>query len=261
MTRKVVIDCLPESAKLYRRGYAVVAVDVIRATTSIVTVVSMGRRCFPVASLEAAQALSFRLSNPLLAGEISGGMPDGFHMNNSPAELALRTDVGRPLILLSSSGTRLIDEARGSDAVYIGSFRNATCLVNHLAGCYERVAVIGAGSQGEFREEDQMCCAWIAQGLIGSGFRPEGKKTVEVIRDWRGKRPGVIVEGKSADYLRRSGQVWDLEFVLAHIDDLDAVFLLQGEEVVMLVPKPDAAAVCRPSTSPAGSRQELHVEY
>ena len=28
-----------------------------------------------------------------------------------------------------------------------------------------RVAVIGAGSKGEFREEDQICCAWIAAGL------------------------------------------------------------------------------------------------
>ena len=31
--RSVVIDCLPDSVRRYREGYAIVAIDVIRATT------------------------------------------------------------------------------------------------------------------------------------------------------------------------------------------------------------------------------------
>src|SRR5512143_258390 len=101
MKKRVLIDCFPESTALYKRGYAIVAVDVIRASTSIVTALSTGRRCFPAPTLEAARALSARLSNPLWAGEMSGEMPVSFEMNNSPSELAQRTDTGRPLILLS----------------------------------------------------------------------------------------------------------------------------------------------------------------
>jgi hypothetical protein len=34
MSRSVVIDCFPESAAAYKEGFAVVAIDVIRATTT-----------------------------------------------------------------------------------------------------------------------------------------------------------------------------------------------------------------------------------
>ena len=74
MTRQktVVIDCFPESVPLYRDGYAIVAVDVMRATTTAVTCVELGRKCFPVPSLDAAVPLAARLTNPLLVGELGG---------------------------------------------------------------------------------------------------------------------------------------------------------------------------------------------
>jgi len=77
MPPTVVIDCFPESAKKYRFGYAVVAVDVIRATTTAVTAVSLGWRCFPTPSLEAVGPLAARLDNPLLAGRWAGICPTG----------------------------------------------------------------------------------------------------------------------------------------------------------------------------------------
>src|SRR5713226_1015510 len=119
MNRRVIIDSFPESDRKYGEGYAVVAVDVIRATTSAVTVAALGRRCFAAASLEAAFDLALGMDNPLLVGELGGDMPAGFHMNNSPADLQQRTDTERPIVLLSTSGTRLIHEARNADAVFL----------------------------------------------------------------------------------------------------------------------------------------------
>src|SRR5437762_9152886 len=103
--KTVVIDCFPESVQAYRNGHAIVAVDVIRATTTVVTGVALGRRCFPVPSVEAASEIAAKLNNPLLVGEVGGDMPDGFHINNSPAELESRTDFDRPMVLLSTSHT------------------------------------------------------------------------------------------------------------------------------------------------------------
>ena len=40
--------------------------------------------------------------------------------------------------------------------------------------------------------------------------------------------------GASAEYLRRSGQLDDLEFILGHVDDLDATFELNGRGLVMV---------------------------
>src|ERR1700737_630953 len=105
MRKSVVIDCFPENVELYREGYAVVVIDVIRATTVAITAAAMGRRCFPVPSVEAAWQLKPSLDNSLLVGEIAGTIPEGFDMNNSPVDMAARTDVSRPIILVSSSGT------------------------------------------------------------------------------------------------------------------------------------------------------------
>ncbi len=233
MEEIVIIDCLPESIQQYGKGYAVIVVDVIRATTTAVTVASMGRRCCPVPTLDAALQLAATLEDPLLVGELGGNMPFGFHMNNSPAELALRTDISRPVVLLSSSGTKLMHAAGRCEAGYVACFRNHSAVARHVLGRHAKVAIIGAGSRGEFREEDQMCCAWIAEHLMKAGYKPGDRRTEEVVERWQGVPPEAIVGGKSADYLRRSGQLKDLDFVLSHINDLDAVFTVEHDEVML----------------------------
>jgi phosphosulfolactate phosphohydrolase-like enzyme len=93
MKRTFRIDYLPESAFRCGEGFAVVAIDVIRATTMAVTAASLGWRCYPVDSFDAALRAAERFRNPLLAGEINGQPPPGFHINNSPAELAEMHDL------------------------------------------------------------------------------------------------------------------------------------------------------------------------
>jgi len=232
MTRKVVIDFFPESVLRYRQEYAVVAVDVIRATTTIATAVSMGRRCFPVPSPEAAWRVAARLSNPLLAGELGGVIPHGFEINNSPTELASRTDIFRPLVLLSSSGTKLIHLARSCEAAYIACFRNFEFLSKYLCSRQSRIALIGAGSRGQRREEDQICCAWMARQLMESGYVADNRETDEMVERWSGVNADIILSGPSADYLTQSGQGCDLAFILTHIADLEWGFTLQGDQVV-----------------------------
>jgi 2-phosphosulfolactate phosphatase len=232
--KRVVIDCFPESASAYRGAFAVVAVDVIRATTTAVTAAAGGRECFVVPTIEAATSLAEQLTDPLLVGELGGNMPYGFHLTNSPAELASRNDVHRPMILLSTSGTRLIAEAEGAEAVYVACLRNYTVQAAHLASHHRRVAVIGAGARGEFREEDQLCCAWIAEELVRAGYVPWDANTTEIIERWSGQGLDAITRGASADYLRRTDQLRDLEFIMAHVDDVSAVFRSEGGRVSQL---------------------------
>jgi 2-phosphosulfolactate phosphatase len=232
--KSVVIDYLPESVRRYRPDWAVVAVDVIRATTTAITSVAAGRRCFPVPTVEAALTLAQRFNNPLLAGESSGKMPAAFEMDNSPSQIFNRTDTHRPLVLVSSSGTKVIHEAAGCEAVYLGCFRSHSVLTGYLAKRHPRVAVIGAGSKGEFREEDQICCAWIAAGLIRHGYLPETPQTSAVVDRWRDAPPNACLCSHSVDFLRRTGQLRDLDFILTHIDDLRAVFAVRDGEVNML---------------------------
>ena len=230
----VVIDYLPESVRRYREGYAVVAVDVIRATTTAVTAVALGRRCFPAPSIEMALPLAARLDHPLLVGELGGNMPYGFDLNNSPSEIASRTDIMRPMILVSSSGTQLIYDMKNCDAGYVACFRNYGATINHLLSRQRHVAVIGAGSRGEFREEDQMCCAWIADALMRAGFEPEDSTTIGVVSRWKNSPVEAAAAGKSGEYLKRSGQLKDLEFILGHVNDLEFACVMKHDEVIRI---------------------------
>jgi 2-phosphosulfolactate phosphatase len=233
MKKTIAIDYLPESVTRYQDDYAVVAIDVIRATTAAITAVAMSRACFPVSSIQEALRVAGTLDNALLAGEQEGVVPVGFHMDNSPAELALREDVWRPVVLLSSSGTRLICNGTHCKALYVACLRNYSATARHLADCsFERIAVIGAGSRGEFREEDQMACAWITERLFDLGYGPANQYTKEIVDSWSGAQPEAFLHSKSVNYLKRANKLCDLNFILDHIDDLDNAFVYSINEVV-----------------------------
>jgi 2-phosphosulfolactate phosphatase len=231
MRSRVVIDCFPQAAERYGCGYAVVAIDVVRATTTAITIADSGCSCFPVPTLKAALELHRTMPDSLLAGEQQGFMPPGFNINNSPTEFLALRETDRPVILLSSTGTSLCHAARGADRVFLASLRNYGFVAKYLIGTFPNVAVIGAGSRGEFREEDQLCCAWVAESLLESGYDAADRNTLNIVRRWSNKPADAWINNKSASYLKSSGQIADLEFILGHVDDLEAQFAVHQGEV------------------------------
>jgi 2-phosphosulfolactate phosphatase len=249
----VVIDCFPSTDDRYFRDYAIVAVDVIRATTTSVTAVSAGRRCFPVDSAEAAFQMRQKIPNCLLAGEVAGLKPDGFDLNNSPASLALRSDHHRPVVLLSSSGTKLMVQSSACEAAYVACLRNYKAVASHIAGRHECIALLGASTRGEFREEDQLCCAWIAYELLKLEYEPGNRQTLNLIEQWKRATVDACASGNSAAYLRRSGQLDDLNFVLSHINDVPRAFRLTEGEILPVLSFPETGTEGKPAANQSRS--------
>jgi 2-phosphosulfolactate phosphatase len=233
MKQSFVIDALPERGAFYRDTHAIAVVDVFRATTVIVTALSCGHRIYPVATLVEAMNVAGHLKNPIFAGEQAGIKPDGFDLNNSPAAVAALGG-SDPIVLLSSAGTQLLAHARGASDIYVACLRNFTATAVHIAANVRRVALIGAGTRGEPRPEDQMVCAWIGLQLVELGFEPENDKTMSEVEAWSGAEPRVIVSSPSADYLRETRQAADIDFVLSHVDDVDAIAIYNGQQVTLL---------------------------
>jgi 2-phosphosulfolactate phosphatase len=235
---KVAIDCFHEHLPAVAEETAIVAIDVIRATTTALTAVACGRRLYPAGSIEAAVRLAADLDRPILAGELGGVQPYGFDLQNSPVQIEALEGSTRPIILLSTSGTRLIAEAVRHGRTYVSCLRNAAAQAAHLAdgghGGERNVLILGADSRGEFREEDRLCAARIARALCEAGFTPADPATEEVLERFAAAPVEVILEGRSARYLRDTGQERDLEFVLGHVDDLQGVFTMREGEVVEL---------------------------
>jgi 2-phosphosulfolactate phosphatase len=222
----VLIDSLPSSAEKYVRDWTIVVVDVIRFTTTAATALSIGRAVYPARSVDEAVSIAAKLKEPLLAGELGGNVPYGFDLTNSPVQIPCGafTAANRPIVLVSSSGTQLLMNALGAADVYLGCLRNITPLAEHLVRQrHDRIAVLGAGTRGKFRREDQLCCSWIAERLVEKGFECADDATRDLVKKWHGASTEIIREGQIADYLRRTGQVHDLEFVLHYQEDLSVV--------------------------------------
>lgn len=228
---RVVVDCFPERMAAYGPEYAVIAVDVLRATTTALTSVASGRRCIPVDTIDAALEAKQRIPDALLAGELQGVTPPGFDIDNSPAAVAARADRERPLVLLSTSGTRLLCGGAPGQTVYAAGLRNYLTQAAYAAGRHESIVVMGAGSRNEFRREDALCCAWIAAALMQAGYEAGDDRTREVIDTWRDQPVDVIRHGHSANFLRKSDKMADLDFVVNHVNDLVGIAVMCGGEL------------------------------
>lgn len=229
--RIVKIDSLPAAAAGYGRGWAVVGVDVFRATTVVCTAAATGRRCLVAADVTEAIGLAGSLPGALLGGEQGGYRPPRFDVGNSPFEIERRQDLERPLVLVTSSGTPLLRHASMAGAVYAACLRNVTAQIRHLLTLDLNVAVIGAGTRGERRQEDDLGCAWIAAGLVAAGYAADSA-TEAIIDLWGGAPADWCASGSSAEFLRRFGHQDDIDFVLSHVDDLDMVFEVRGAAVL-----------------------------
>ncbi|MBA2455947.1 MAG: 2-phosphosulfolactate phosphatase [Nocardioidaceae bacterium] len=229
--RIVRIDSTPSAAARYGPGWAVVGVDVFRATTLLCTASEKGRRCLVAADVAEGTALAAHIPKALLGGEQQGLVPPGFDVGNSPAEFAHRSDLERPLVLVTSSGTPLLRRAASASVVYAACLRNVTATTEQLIALEVDVAVIGAGTRGERRKEDDFGCAQIAAGLLAAGFDADTDTRALVQRCMR-LSTEWCASGSSAKFLRHVGRQDDIDFVLSHVDDVDSFLEVSGTEVL-----------------------------
>jgi len=240
--KSVTIAAGPPCPRRFDQGDTVIVVDVIRSMTTAVTALAQGRRVYPVPSAEAAHRRARTLVQPLLVGELGGDRPPGFDLDNSPAAVARLGDGARPIVLLSSSGTRLLHEVRDAGLVLGAAFLNAAATAAFAAARSRRVHLLGAATRGQFREEDQMCCALIAAGLVAGGFELGDLPTGAMIARWSGAPREAFLHSRSVAYLRATHRMDDLAFILEHFDDdLDTVATLCAGELVCAA---DAIASC-----------------
>jgi 2-phosphosulfolactate phosphatase len=132
---KIDVALLPGQSIDYSRSVCVV-VDVLRASSSIVTLLARGASpVVAAADIDEARALHARLPGYLLCGEKSGLPPPGFDYGNSPSEFSRLGLHGKSAILATSNGTRILAELADAPAVLVG------CLLNRSAVAVAAIAI------------------------------------------------------------------------------------------------------------------------
>jgi 2-phosphosulfolactate phosphatase len=127
----------------------------------------------------------------------------------------------------------LIANALTSDVVYLACFRNAACTADRLIQeGHSKIALLGAGSRGEFRDEDQIGCVWIAALLERAGYVPENAASARIVKRWGNATAKDCLGSKSVEYLKRTNQMKDLWFILDRINDLEDPFTVDAQGLV-----------------------------
>ena len=162
---------VPQEAGDMRRRVAVV-IDVLRATTSILTLFERGCAEVLVApTVDAARrCVSESEMRVRTAGEEGGLPPAGFEFGNSPAAFA-RADVsGSRVVIATTNGTRALHAVREAPAVFAACLRNRAAAARAAAaaaldGGYD-LTVVCAGREGRFSLDDAYAAGGVADALV-----------------------------------------------------------------------------------------------
>lgn len=208
---------LPPAEEL--AGKAAVAIDVLRATSTIITALSHGADTV-VPVLQPEEAFQVARDNPdrqfVLGGERKSVIIPGFHLGNSPLEYTAARVGGRPVLFTTTNGTRAIRRAAGADEVYIAAFLNAPAVAKALLALGKDVAICCAGTHDQFSLEDTGCAGAILHYMSGPEHHLElndlGYVARELFRTFDGRVAEILHTSEHGQGLLKMGLQEDLLF-------------------------------------------------
>ena len=141
-------------------GRGVVVIDVLRATSSIVTALSAGAKAVvPAATSEEAVRLTANLAKDgiVLAGERRMVKIEGFGLGNSPREMTKEAVGGKTVYLATTNGTPALVAAQGGDPVLVAAALNFSAVAERVRALWADrgdLVIICAGREKQFAIED-----------------------------------------------------------------------------------------------------------
>lgn len=149
-------------------GRIAVVIDVLRASSVIVTALANGARWVKtVATLE--EALLLKSPGVVLGGERHALPIAGFDFSNSPLEYNETRVRDKGIVLTTTNGTLAVSKCAMAEEVLIGALINSRALSGYLAGHDLPVELVCAGTNGEFSLDDFLCAGLICSSLKNTG--------------------------------------------------------------------------------------------
>lgn len=147
-----------------------IAVDVLRATTTMATALNNGAEAVQVFSdidelMQVSE--SWPADRRIRIGERGGKKVDGCDEGNSPLALTPAVVEDKRIFISTTNGTRSLQRVAKAQAVLAGALINRKAVVNYLLTTQPaNICIVGSGWEGSFSLEDTVCAGAIADGLI-----------------------------------------------------------------------------------------------
>lgn len=188
-----------------------VVIDVVTASTSIVTLVERGARYVrPFGDAQAAREFGERTEDCLLVGEDGGEPLAGFDYVPLPLQLRAVPLEGRPVAIRTTNGTRAVEKI-GDGEIFIGSTVNAAAVAETIAS----------------RDRD----TWLVGAGYGGAAAPEDAAGVELIKAHMEGGPTEAIKTRVREQIQTSPPaVWLRDLGLE--DEIDAILEFDSSETV-----------------------------
>ena len=233
---------------LFLRDKNAVVIDVLRASTTVITALSNGaKEIIPVNTIESAVKVSGNLFGDVVlrGGERNGKIIEGFNLGNSPQEYTEEAVKGKSIIFYTTNGAPTMWKARYAKNLIVAGFVNMTAAVKKIAELKDDVYILCAGKQTQFCVEDAVCAGMIIKELMDmKGVECEyNDSAAAAVTLYKSASKNLLKMAKNCDhgkFLEEIGFGSDLEFC-TNIDAFDAVPELSST-VIKLKKKADPAA-------------------
>jgi 2-phosphosulfolactate phosphatase len=203
-------------------GVALV-VDVLRATTTLVTMVERGCGPIHLAPSTAAARAAAVPDRPLLIGEEGGLAPAGFDYGNSPVALSTAPLAGRAAVFATTNGAPAVHAAAAAAVVLLACLRNAAAAARAAWEALPgegAIVIICAGraeNPGGFGVDDLYTAGVLVQRLaaLGDVTLADGAEAARLIAAGEPEPLRVLRRCAAGQHLLRLGLGEDLIFAAA----------------------------------------------
>ena len=228
-----------------------IAIDVLRATTTIATALSVGAEAVQVFSdlnqlMQDSEA--WPAAKRIRAGERGGAKVEGCGLGNSPLDHSVETSQGKRLFMSTTNGTRCLQRIQNASTVLAAALVNRQTVVDYLVRHRpETVWMVGSGWEGSYALEDTVCAGAIAFALMQQkglhvqeiAGNDELIAAVSLYQQWSDRLPELLKLASHGQRLLRLGTIDDLQYCAQ--PDILQVLPMQ-REVGVLVNQLDAIA-------------------
>ncbi len=195
----------------------VVVLDVFMATTTLLTILENGARgVYPAGTLEEAEELRRRLTDPLRGGEQDAERIEGYDCGPFPEEYSPEVVADRDVVFVTTNGTRALADVASAERVLIGCLRNAPAVARWLTESgAESVYLVCAGSGGRFTLEDFLGASAIISEMSTEGwhFNDGAWMALDLAGRYMDRETEVLEKSRAGRWFARNDRMEVFEFV------------------------------------------------
>ncbi len=244
--KKIEVCLSPELLHLFEvKGKSVVIVDILRATSSIVTALAYEVGCIiPVATIDECKKL--KESGCIAAAERNGQMVEGFDLGNSPFSYMESHLKGKKIALTTTNGTLALSKSKDAERIVIGAFLNISSIAKFLNSKAEDILIVCAGWKGHANLEDTLFAGALIEILKPNAIIEQDSALLANTSYQQAQKNMFEYLSHSSHFkrLQRLGVEKDILYCL-EIDKYQVVPILKGDMLIPAVVEREAVNIPR----------------